>query len=33
MAGEHDHAILRTDALIATVHLNSVCYEVQVRTH
>lgn len=33
MAGEYDDAILRTDALIATVHLNSVCYEVQVRTY
>jgi hypothetical protein len=31
MAGEHRDAISRVDDLIATVHLNSICYVVQAR--
>ena len=31
MAGEHRDAISRLDSLIATVHLNSICYVVQAR--
>ena len=31
MAGEHDDALARVGDLIATVHLNSICYVVQAR--
>ena len=31
MAGDYDDAISRVDDLIATLHLNSICYVVQAR--
>jgi hypothetical protein len=31
MAGEHDEGVARVGDLIATVHLNSICYIVQAR--
>ena len=33
MAGEYRDAISRVDDLIATVHINSICYVVQARAH
>ena len=33
MAEDHDNAISRVDDLIATLHLNSICYVVQAREH
>ena len=31
LAGEYDDAISRIGDLIANVHVNSICYEVQAR--